>query len=188
MKENKIYSMIRTSFDNIKDFIERKKERNEEREIAKIREQKYVDFLKHNNCSKLSGTYQVSIDDELMRVKTIVYTDAGALIETKTLGQEDMHSYEGFVTAFNDDGEICRRYVNTTCWVFEENNQRVYYYETLERLMDGTFEMKYSTYSPSSPIMLKLPKEVDERYLNLANRFMVSKSLSSPLIGSDAYM
>ena len=44
MKENKIYSMIRTSFDNIKDFIERKKERNEEREIAKIREQKYVDF------------------------------------------------------------------------------------------------------------------------------------------------
>ena len=48
--------------------------------------------------------------------------------------------------------------------------------------------MDYSTYSPEKPIMLKLPKEVDERYLTLANKFRTNLSLSRPLETSFAYM
>lgn len=188
MRENKICNKIKSVYDCIKDYILNKDERREEKDIAKVREQKYADFMKYSNCSKLSGTYKVTVDDKSNTIKTIIYTDNGALIETKSLIDDGLRTYEGFVTSCNEVGEYCRNYVNATCCAFEEDGKRVYYYETFERMNDGSFELDYSTYAPIKPVTLNVPEEVDERYLTLANRFMIEKSQSKPLDMSYAYM
>lgn len=188
MRENKICNKIKSVYDCIKDYILNKDERREERDIAKVREQKYTEFMQYSNCSKLCGTYKVTIDDELNTIKTIVFCDDGALIESKSLVDDGIRTYEGFVTNYTEDGEMYRNYVNATCCAFEEDGQRVYYYETFERTKDGNFTMDYSTYAPVKPVTLNVPEEVDERYLTLANRFMTAMSHSRPVETSFAYM
>lgn len=184
MKQNKICEVYQNVYNSIWEYIKEKEDKQEKREIFRKRERKYIDFLKHCKINNLSGNYRVMVDDRENSVKTIIYTDEGALIETRVPGDTYNCTYEGFVVRCDDDGNVFRNYVSASCECYmEESGEIIYYYETIERLRDGSFVQDYSVYQPAKKMKLNLPEEVDRRFLELSNKFMMTKSLSAPFIG-----
>lgn len=184
MKQNKLCEILQNSYYSILEYLKCKEDYREKRNISKFEKDRYIDFMKHSNNSSMSGNYRVMVDDKDNTVKTVIYTDSGALIETRVPGSDYNRTYEGFVSSVDEEGNICRNYVAASCVLYKEDSgELMYYYETIERLQDGSFHKDYSVYQLDRKMLLNLPEEVDWRFLELSNKFMNAKSLCSPIIG-----